>query len=55
MEAQAAGVIHSGWITGDFNLSDFFKNVMVPGNTRHHLFIWVFLNIVSQMCGMEKT
>ena len=36
-EAQAAGILRVGWITGEFDPEDFFTKTTMHGNTRHTL------------------
>ena len=55
MEARAAGILRVGCIPGEFNLSDFFTNTTMPGNTRHNLVDSIFYNTSSPIGDIEKT
>ena len=54
-EAQDAGIIWVGWIPGEFNLADLFKNTTIPGNTRHNLVDSIFSNKTSPIGDIEKS
>ena len=55
MEAQASGILHIGWIPGEFNLVDLFTNTTMPGNTRHNLVDSIFSNTASPIGDIEKS
>ena len=54
-EAQSAGIIQVGWITGEFILSDFFTKTRMPSNTRNILVDSIFFNISSPIDDVEKS
>ena len=53
-EAQASDILRVGWITGEFNLSDLFTKITMPGNTRHNLVVSIFSNTASPVGDIEK-
>ena len=46
-EAQAEGFSWVGWIPGELNMVDLFKNTTMPGNTRHKWDHSIFSNTAS--------
>ena len=54
-EAQDAGIIEVGWITGDFNLEDLITKTTMPGNTRHNLVDSILSNTASTIGDIKKT
>ena len=53
-EDQDAGILWVGWIPGEFNLTDLFTKITMPGNTRHNLVDSIFSNTASPIGDIEK-
>ena len=53
-EAQAAGILQVGWITGEFNLVDLFTKTTITGNTRHNLIDSILSNTASSVGDIDN-